>query len=137
MAVVSSSVAASSSTPAAAAAAAAAAEATLPPLEEVLIEATRRLLTTSTATNTTLLKLQAKEALLWADAFSMVYTGGNFARAFFALMVPLVDASQKGVVAVDANYLLNINQLLAQFVATFGDVLSKGARWIADGIAPV
>lgn len=98
-------------------------------------EASRRLM--QAAVNTTLLKEEAKAVLLASDAFGMVYTGGNFARAIFALLTPMVIAGQTGVVAVDANYLLNLSQLLAQFVAMLGDLLSKGARLTADGIAPI
>jgi hypothetical protein len=116
----------------------AAAQAIAPALQEVVstLEASRRLLQAS-VTNTTLLKEEAKAVLLASDAFGMVYTGGNFARAIFALLTPMVVAGQTGAVAVDANYLLNLSQLLAQFVATLGDLLSKGARLNADGIAPV
>jgi hypothetical protein len=116
----------------------AAAQALAPAWQEVMstLEASRRLLQASVA-NTTLLKEEAKAVLLASDAFGMVYTGGNFARAIFALLAPMVIAGQTGAVAVDANYLLNLSQLLAQFVATLGDLLSKGARLNADGIAPV
>jgi hypothetical protein len=83
------------------------------------------------------LREEAKAALVSSDAFGMVYTGGNFARAIFMLLVPMVVAGQTGTVTVDANYILNLSQLLAQLIATLGDLLSKGARLMADGIAPV
>lgn len=109
-----------------------------PAWQEVVdtMEASRKLMQAATA-NVTLLREQAKAVLLASDAFGLVYTGGNFARAIFALMTPAVVAGQTGTVSVDANYLLNLSQLLAQFVATGGDLLSKQARLTADGIAPV
>lgn len=133
-----------------------AAEAMMPPLPdaELAPDAGRKLLadtpnttnTTSNATNTTgaskpvnvtALRQEAKDVLLASDAFGIVYTGGNFARAIFALLSPIIVASQTGTITVDANYLLTMSQLLSQFVATFGDLMSKGARLIADDIAPV
>lgn len=100
--------------------------------------------TTSNATtggskpvNVTALRQEAKNVLLASDAFGIVYTCGNFARAIFALLSPIIVASQTGTITVDANYLLTMSQLLSQFVATFGDLMSKGARLIADDIAPV
>lgn len=89
------------------------------------------------AVNVTQLKEQAKQVLLASDSFGVVYAGGNFARAIFALLMPMVVAGQTGTIAVDANYVLNLSQLLAQFIAMLGDLLSKGARLTADGIAPV
>lgn len=89
------------------------------------------------AVNVTHLKEQAKQVLLASDSFGVVYAGGNFARAIFALLMPMVVAGQTGTIAVDANYVLNLSQLLAQFIAMLGDLLSKGARLTADGIAPV
>lgn len=122
-----------------------AAEAMMPALQDVVqaVEAAGRKLLQSTApapsttTNVTQLKLEAKNTLLVSDVFGLVYTGGNFARSIFALLMPIVVAGQTGTIAVDANYLLNLSQLMAQFVATLGDLLSKGARLTADGIAPV
>lgn len=99
--------------------------------------ASRKLLQATTTTNVTQLRQEAKNVLLASDAFGILYTGGNFARAIFALLTPMVVAGQTGVIAVDANYLLNLSQLLAQFTATLGDLLSKEGRLVADGIAPV
>jgi hypothetical protein len=53
------------------------------------------------------------------------------------LMQPMVAAGQTGVITVDATYILNITSLLAQVMANFGDLMSKGARLTADGILPI
>lgn len=98
---------------------------------------TGRRLMQAGAVNVTQLKQEAKQVLLASDSFGVVYSGGNFARAIFALLQPMVAAGQTGTINVDAAYLLNLSQLLAQFVAMLGDLLSKGARLSADGIAPV
>jgi hypothetical protein len=97
----------------------------------------RRLMQAAGAVNVTQLKEEAKQVLLASDSFGVVYSGGNFARAIFALMQPMVAAGQTGTINVDAAYLLNLSQLLAQFIAMLGDLLSKGARLSADGIAPI
>lgn len=52
-------------------------------------------------------------------------------------MQPAVVAGQSGTISVDATYMLNISGLLAQYVATLGDLLSKGAKLTADGVAPI
>jgi hypothetical protein len=96
------------------------------------MEATRKLLA-----NVTELKQAAKTQLLASDAFGMVYTGGNFARAMFALLGPMVAAGQTGTLELSAADLLNLHQLMGQFVWALGDMLSKGARLTADGIVPV
>jgi hypothetical protein len=97
----------------------------------------RRLMQAAGAVNVTQLKEEAKQVLLASDSFGVVYSGGNFARAIFALLQPMVAAGQTGKITVDAAYLLNLSQLLAQFIAMLGDLLSKGARLSADGIAPI
>lgn len=96
----------------------------------------RRLMQTG-AVSVQTLREEAKAALVSSDAFGLVYTGGNFARAIFMLLMPMVVAGQTGTIVVDANYILTLSQLLAQLIATLGDLLSKGARLAADGIAPI
>jgi hypothetical protein len=82
-------------------------------------------------------RLHSRILLLISDAWWLVYTIGLFAKAILGLFVPLVQIGRTGSVILDATFLLNAGQLLAEFVARLGDVMSKVFLTVSHAVAPI
>jgi hypothetical protein len=63
--------------------------------------------------------------LLLADVAWLVYAVAGFAQRTFALLVPILKIGQTGELTINAASFLSLAQLVADFVARFGDLIAK------------
>lgn len=63
--------------------------------------------------------------MVLSEAAELVYAVAGCAQRAFALMVPIIKVGQTGQLVINATSFLTLAQLVADFVARFGDVFCK------------